>query len=256
MLKITIITVTYNSANTLNSAIESVLGQTYPNIEYIVVDGASKDGTAQLVKSYGDRIAQFISEPDSGIYNAMNKGLQLAKGDYIGFLHADDVLASPTIVADMVASIELSHPDVVYGNLEYVAKDDLNKTIRYWETDVFTPKRLKHGWMPPHPTVYIKNTIYRSLIGYDESFRIAADYELMLRLFTIPNLKTLNLRKTMVKMRVGGASNRSLRNLWLKSKEDMRAMKKNKMGGYPTLFFKMTSKVTQFVRRPKPYING
>jgi glycosyltransferase involved in cell wall biosynthesis len=253
MLKITIITVTYNSANTLNTAIESVLGQTYPNIEYIVVDGASKDGTAQLVKSYGDRIAKFVSEPDTGIYNAMNKGLKMATGNYIGYLHADDVLSSPTIVAEMVASIEANHPDVVYGNLEYVAKDNLNKTIRYWKTDDFTPQRLKHGWMPPHPTVYINNDIYRRLMGYDESFKIAADYELMLRLFTIPNLKTVNLQQTMVKMRMGGASNRSLRNLWLKSNEDIRAMKKNNTGGYATLIVKMASKLTQFVRRPNPH---
>jgi glycosyltransferase len=251
MTTISIITVTYNSASTLSTAIESVIGQTYPHIEYIVVDGKSSDQTAELVASYGTKISKFISEPDSGIYNAMNKGLKLATGDYIGFLHADDILATPTIVEQMVHMIDAEHPDVLYGNLAYVAKDNINQTIRFWETQDFEPRLLKQGWMPPHPTLYVKNRLYQQLKGYNETYRIAADYELILRLFTIPQLKCTNLKTVMVKMRVGGASNKSVKNLLQKSSEDLRAMRTNNVGGAFTLIYKNLSKIPQFFKRSK-----
>ncbi|MFT3738834.1 MAG: glycosyltransferase family 2 protein [Breznakibacter sp.] len=251
MTTISIITVTYNSAHTLSAAIESVLGQTYPHIEYIVVDGASKDGTVELVRSYGTRIANHVSEPDNGIYHAMNKGISMATGDYVGFLHADDLLASPLVVEKMVGRIEKSQCDALYGDLEYVSKNNPDNVVRYWKSCDFSPALLKNGWMPPHPTVYIRKEIYKEIGGFNESFRIAADYDFILRLFSRYGNHTAYLDQTIVKMRVGGASNRSIANIIKKSQEDYKAMRNNRIGGIGTLLVKNFSKLGQFVRRER-----
>lgn len=251
MLTITIITVTYNSASTLATAIDSVLAQDYPHIEYIIVDGASNDGTADLVHSYGARIATFVSEPDKGIYNAMNKGIALAKGDYVGFLHADDMLASPNIVSQIAQMAQKGQPDAVYGDLEYVAKQQTGQTIRYWKSCPFEASLLKKGWMPPHPTLYVRKDRYEGIGGFDESFRIAADYDFILRLFSRPDIQSMYLGEVIVKMRVGGASNKSLKNIVKKSTEDLRALKKNHVGGLWALAYKNVSKVGQFVAKRK-----
>lgn len=245
-IRFSIITATYNSAATLPTAIESVLGQTYPHIEYIVVDGASTDGTQAIVQAYGTRIARFVSEPDGGIYPALNKGIAMATGDYVGFLHADDLLASPTIIAQM-AQLATDHAsDMVYGDLEYVGKENLNQTIRYWKSTPFEASLLKKGWMPPHPTLYVKRDWYQQIGGFDETFRIAADYDFVLRLFSQPEIHADYLNEVIVKMRVGGASNKSIKNIVRKSTEDLRAMRKNQLGGVMTLFRKNVSKLGQF----------
>lgn len=247
--KISIITVTYQSEGTLGTAIESVLGQTYANIEYIIVDGASKDNTADLVKSYGNGIAQFVSEPDHGIYNAMNKGLGMATGDVIGFLHADDILASPHTIEEIAQTFEKSEIGAVYGDLEYIDKSNTQKVIRYWKSQAFELPLLRKGWMPPHPTLYIKKEWIDKTGQFNEKYRIAADYDYILRLFKSPSLIVAYIPHTIVKMRVGGASNQSLRNIYLKSKEDYLALRRNKIGGWVTLLFKNLSKIEQFVKR-------
>jgi glycosyltransferase len=248
-MKITIITVTYNSASTLPTAIESVLGQSYPNIEYIIVDGASTDGTRELLESYGTRISKWVSEKDNGIYDAMNKGLRMATGDYTGFLHADDILASSTVIEEMVAVLTSANPDVVYGDLEYVQKDDVNRVVRYWQSCDFNRTLLKKGWMPPHPTVYVRTSLFQSLGGFDISFKISADYHFLLRLLSLNTIKAKYLNMLMIKMRVGGASNRSLKNIIRKSKEDYRALKISQVGGLRALLLKNIGKLHQFVVR-------
>lgn len=248
-MKISIITVCYQSGATLRQAIESVLSQQDADIEYIVVDGGSTDGTVAMLEGYGASISKWVSEPDKGIYDAMNKGLLMATGDLVGFLHADDLLAHPRIIAQMAQAADELKADVVYGDLVYVQKENPHQVVRYWQSCAFEPKLLKRGWMPPHPTVYVRRHLYDTMGLFDLRFRIAADYDLMLRLFRAPGLKTVYLPQVMVRMRVGGASNRSLKNIIRKSKEDYQALRKNHVGGIVALMVKNLSKVGQFFKR-------
>lgn len=248
-IKITIITVTYNSANTLQSTIDSIGQQTArENIEYIVIDGGSNDGTQEIIKANAQNISKWISEPDKGIYDAMNKGFNLATGDWIGYLHADDVLASKNTIEQVLVSIDHVDYNVLYGNLNYVKADNLNHTIRHWKSQIYHSKLLKQGWMPPHPTLYVKKELFTELKGFDTSFKIAADYDFILRLFSHRDTKPFFLDQLIVKMRIGGASNKSISNIIQKSKEDYRALKKNKVGGIYALTIKNISKLNQFFK--------
>ncbi len=246
-MKISIITIAYNSGHSIADAINSVLSQTYTDIEYIIVDGKSKDNTVEVVKSFGDRISKFVSEPDKGIYDALNKGVRMATGDVIGFMHSDDLFASDTIL-EKVAEIFKNHDtDSLYGDLQYVYKNDTNKVLRYWKSGKFTIGRLRRGWMPPHPTFYVKKKIYDQHGVFNTDFRIAADYDTMLRFLGKYRITTHYLPEVMVKMRVGGASNRSLKNIIKKSKEDMKAIHDNEFGSVLTLVLKNLRKLTQFI---------
>jgi glycosyltransferase len=246
-MKISIITIAYNSGHSIADAINSVLSQTYTDIEYIIVDGKSKDNTVEVVKSFGDRISKFVSEPDKGIYDALNKGVRMATGDVIGFMHSDDLFASDTII-EKVAEIFKNHDtDSLYGDLQYVYKNDTNKVLRYWKSGKFTIGRLRRGWMPPHPTFYVKKKIYDLHGVFNTDFRIAADYDTMLRFLGKYRITTHYLPEVMVKMRVGGASNRSLKNIIKKSKEDMKAIRDNEFGSVLTLVLKNLRKLTQFI---------
>ncbi len=246
-MKISIITIAYNSGLSIADAINSVLSQTYTDIEYIIVDGKSKDNTVEVVKSFGDRISKFVSEPDKGIYDALNKGVRMATGDVIGFMHSDDLFASDTIL-EKVAEIFKNHDtDSLYGDLQYVYKNDTNKVLRYWKSGKFTIGRLRRGWMPPHPTFYVKKKIYDQHGVFNTDFRIAADYDTMLRFLGKYRITTHYLPEVMVKMRVGGASNRSLKNIIKKSKEDMKAIRDNEFGSVLTLVLKNLRKLTQFI---------
>ncbi len=246
-MKISIITIAYNSGHSIADAIQSVLAQTYPNIEYVIVDGKSKDNTVEVVKSFGDRISQFVSEPDKGIYDALNKGIKMATGDIIGFMHSDDLFASDDII-EKVAALFVKHDvDSIYGDLQYVYKNDTNKVLRYWRSGDFSIRKLKMGWMPPHPTFYVKKKVYDQYGLFNTNFRIAADYDTMLRFLGKYRISTMYLPEVMVKMRVGGASNRSLKNIIRKSKEDMQAIRDNQFGTVFTLAFKNIRKVTQFI---------
>ncbi|MBN2167253.1 MAG: glycosyltransferase [Marinilabiliaceae bacterium] len=247
-MTITIITATYQSSATLQSAIESVLNQTANNIEYIVIDGGSTDGTIELLKKYDNRIKWF-SEPDNGIYDALNKGISKATGDYIGFLHADDLLASDTIIEKISTIINETNADAVYGNLVYISKYDTSKVIRYWKSCKFNPSLLKKGWMPPHPTLYIKRKFYDSIGIFNIQLKIAADYDFILRLFSLPGISTFYINDVIVKMRIGGTSNRNIKNIIKKSKEDYWALKHNKVGGIMSLFLKNISKINQFTKK-------
>jgi len=248
-VKISIITSVYNNQETIKDAMDSVLSQTYENIEYIIVGGASTDGTVEIVQSYGDKISKFISEKDKGIYDGLNKGISLATGDMIAFLHSDDIYASDSIIEEVVLTFKSDKSlDGVYGDLVYTPKADTDKVLRYWKSKEFDSSLLKNGWMPAHPTLFLKREVYERFGGFDLSFRIAADYDFMLRVLS-GGIKVKYLPEVLYKMRVGGESNKSIKNIILKSKEDLKALKKNNIGGVGTLVYKNLSKVIQFVNR-------
>lgn len=248
-MKVSIITATYNSSNTLPDTLRSLEEQTYQNIEYIIVDGASKDNTLEVVKSHCSRVATVISEPDKGIYDALNKGIQAATGDVVGFLHSDDLFAYPDAVKDIVDSFLESNSQAVYADLEYVSKNDTENTVRLWKSGQYSQKELKKGWMPPHPTFYMKRELYQQYGLFDLSFKIAADYDSLLRYLWVNNVSMAYLPTVLIKMRVGGASNRSLSNIIHKTKEDIQALKNSSLSWPRAILIKNLSKIPQFIKR-------
>jgi glycosyltransferase len=192
-----------------------------------------------------------VSEPDRGIYDALNKGIARASGDVLGFLHADDLYADRSVLARVAEAFSDPSVDAVFGDLVYVDKANTESVIRYWQAGEYTPSKLRQGWMPPHPTLYLRRELYERHGGFDTSFRIAADYDFMLRVLKGIGGKVVYLPHVLVRMRVGGASNRSVQNILRKSAEDLRALRNNGIGGVGTLALKNGSKVTQFLRRPK-----
>ena len=245
-LKISIISVCYNSSKTILDTIRSVNIQSYPNIEHVFIDGLSSDNTLEIIRSNSKRKNVIISEKDSGLYDAINKGILNATGDVIGLLHSDDILSSSEIISDLIAKTLDENLDGVYGDLQYVDKKNTNKAIRYWNSCEFNPNLLGKGWMPAHPTLILKREVYEKHGLFDLSYKISADYDFMLRVFKDSELKFGYLPKVITKMRVGGASNRSLKNIIKKSKEDYRAIKSNNIGDFLTLIRKNTSKLKQF----------
>ena len=249
MLKISLITVCYNSQATILDTLNSVMEQDYPCIEYILVDGQSTDGTLELVEPYLGRISHFISEPDNGIYDAINKGIRLATGDVLGLLHADDTFGATTILSKIAQTFEHSQADCVYGDLVYVSRDHPDQVVRYWKSGLYQPSRLRFGWMPPHPTFYTKRVNFEKYGLYDPTYKIAADYDLMLRFLGRFSLQAAYLPIVIVKMKTGGVSNRSIKHLITKSKEDLKALRSNKIGNIYSLIFKNISKISQFIFR-------
>jgi glycosyltransferase involved in cell wall biosynthesis len=249
MIKISIITAVFNSKATIGSAIESVINQSGVNIELIVIDGGSTDGTLDILKQFSDQIAVLVSEPDLGIYDALNKGIRHSTGDVVGFLHADDFLADSRVLSDISSIFMNSDVGCIYGDLQYVSKEEPSKVIRYWQSGDFKLSNLTKGWMPPHPTLYVRRQFYAQIGEFNINYRIAADYDFILRLFSLPELKPVYLRRVIVKMRVGGASNRSLNNIIRKSLEDWKVLRSNRIGGLFTLMYKNFSKIGQFFSR-------
>ncbi|MCA0132438.1 glycosyltransferase family 2 protein [Winogradskyella alexanderae] len=256
-MKVSIITATYNSEKTIEKALRSVLNQTHDNIESIIVDGQSRDETEVIVKhlitQYPSRSIRWHSEQDDGIYDALNKGINMASGDVIGFVHSDDLLASPDILQNMVNIFETENCDGVYGDLKYVQFNDPERVVRFWKSQAFKSGLLKKGWMPPHPTVFLGRSVYERLGGFDTTFKIAADYDFLLRLFLTSSFSIHYIPKTITLMRLGGVSNRSLKSILNKSKEDYRALKKNKVGGLGALLLKNSSKLSQFWKRDEKF---
>ncbi|WP_119290377.1 glycosyltransferase family 2 protein [Azohydromonas sediminis] len=245
-MKISVVTACYNCAATIADALASVAAQTHPAVEHVVVDGASSDGTWDVVRTWKASRLVACSERDRGIYDALNKGIARSTGDVIGFLHADDVFAGPDVLAWVAEAFADPEVDAVYGDLQYVRREDPARVVRYWRSGPFDTGLLERGWMPPHPTLYVRRALYERLGGYDVTYRIAADYEFILRLFRTPGLRAAYIPRVMVKMRTGGASNRSLRNIARKSAEDLRALRKHRIGGVHTLVWKNVSKLRQF----------
>jgi len=248
-LKISVITAVYNNRDTVAQALDSALAQTHPDVELVVIDGGSTDGTLQVLQGYADRLAVLVSEPDRGIYDALNKGIARASGEVVGFLHSDDLFADEHVLARIAQTFADPAVDAAYGDLLYVSKDNPDRVVRTWRAGAFTPGNLAHGWMPPHPTFYVRRKVYEALGGYDTSYRIAADYDCMLRFLGKGGVRAAYIPEVLVKMRVGGASNRSLKNILQKSREDYRALRVNGVGGLWALAWKNLSKLPQFLRR-------
>lgn len=246
-MRISLITSTYNSAETLQATFDSVRAQKHTDLEYIVVDGASKDHTVDMIKANEGLISQWVSEPDKGIYDALNKGIAMATGDVVGFIHSDDILADEHALSHISEAFEANDIDAVYADLQYVDRSDVGKVIRHWKSRAYEKGLFRKGWMPAHPTFYLKTAAYREHGVYDTGFRISADYELMLRMLVKHQLRACYIPQVLVKMRVGGESNVSLKNRWVANQEDAMAWKKN--GLKPALFtrwLKPISKISQY----------
>ncbi|GHB75729.1 glycosyltransferase family 2 protein [Persicitalea jodogahamensis] len=247
-MKISVITVAFNAENTIRDTIESVLAQDFGEVEYIVVDGKSTDATAEIVKSYGDRIARFISEPDQGIYDAMNKGIQLATGEVIGLLNADDLYASIDVLSQVMDTFLSSGSDAVYGDLQYF-DSGTGRVTRNWRAGGYRSGIFLWGWMPPHPSFFIRRSWYQKHGGFRLDMGTAADYELMLRMIHKYSAKLAYVQKVLVRMRAGGVSNVSVKNRLAANRNDRRAWQLNGIRPYPvTILLKPFRKILQFIR--------
>ena len=250
-MRVTLITATYNSGASIKTCLDSVVSQDYDVFEYLIIDGKSSDETLSIVEDFQQKypFIKLISEKDEGIYDALNKGVLLATGDVIGFVHSDDLLASKTVISEIVATLKNEKLDGVYGDLEYVRKEDTSKVVRFWKSRSFNSKLLSMGWMPAHPTLFLKKEVYEKHGFFNLTYKISADYDFMLRIFNDDSLKFVYLPKVITKMRVGGASNGSINNIINKTKEDYRAIRSNQIGGWFSILIKNTSKIKQlFIR--------
>ncbi len=235
-MKISIITVCYNASQFLESAIVSVLAQKYPDIEYIVIDGGSTDGTLSILETNSDRIDHIVSESDKGIYDAMNKGLALATGDVIGILNSDDFYPHANVINEVVSAFEMSPSvDMVLGNVNFVSPGQLDRLVRHYSSYHFKPWKMRFGFMPAHPGAFIRCSAYEKVGSYKLGYKIGADFEWFVRAFLVEKLKYVKLNKTLVRMREGGVSTSGLKSYWIISKEVIRALSEN--GIYSNLFF-------------------
>jgi glycosyltransferase involved in cell wall biosynthesis len=205
-MKISIITVVFNSAATIKDCIHSVAGQRFPAVEHIVIDGKSTDGSVEVIERSNGKIAKFISEPDDGMYDAMNKGIRVATGDIIGILNSDDIYADEFVLGDVVNAMEESKSDSCYGDLVYVERYNMDNVRRHWNSGSFRKENFRKGWMPPHPTFFVKREIYEKYGLLNTDFPLAADYELMLRFLYKHNVSSVHIPRVLVKMRAGGTS--------------------------------------------------
>ncbi|MDB9964279.1 glycosyltransferase [Vicingaceae bacterium] len=247
---VSIITVCYNSAKTIEDTIQSVTSQSYSNIEYLILDGGSTDNTMDLVNSFKNEIAFINSEKDKGMYDAINKGIELCKGEVIGILNADDFYIDDKVIGEVVAKMQEEKADSLYSDLYYVSANDTNKVIRNWVSGKYNRQKFLFGWMPPHPTFFLMRAAYEKYGNFNLSLKSAADYELMLRFLYKNNISTCYLPRPLVRMRVGGVSNVSLINRIKANKEDRKAWRMNGLRPRPyTMLLKPLRKVLQYVRK-------
>ena len=248
-MKVSVITAVFNGVDTIKDCIKSVSGQIYPDIEHIIIDGGSTDGTLEVIKRYTEKRVNIVSEPDNGIYDALNKGIRQASGEVIGLLYSDDFYAHDRVI-EKVADIFMKYNiDSCYGDLQYVDKNNPDKVIRYWKSSQYRHGKFKYGWMPPHSTFFVKKEIYNKYGYFNTNFKIAADYELMLRFLEKHKISTYYTPEVFIKMRIGGTSNRNIKNLIIKSNEDYRAWKVNNLnGGFYTILLKNLCKIPQFFK--------
>lgn len=251
MTKLTIITVCFNSYKTIESTITSIIMQDYNNIEYIIIDGGSSDGTLELIDKHKENINILISEPDSGIYDAMNKGLRYSTGDVITFLNSDDVYASDSIVSEMIKELDTLGIDLVYSDLVYVSRENCDHVVRFWKSCEYERGLFLKGWMPAHPTTFIKKHVYEKFGFFDIQYKFQADFELMLRFIEINNIKTKYIPKLSVIMKDGGASNNSIINTLRGNYEAYHACRRKHKLNVNFLFIprKILSRVPQFFKK-------
>lgn len=249
-MNFTIITATYNSYPAIKDCIGSIAQQSVKP-EHIIIDGQSEDKTLTTIKN-SPSVSQYISEPDKGIYDALNKGIQRAKGDVIGFLHSDDVLADDEVISDISKIFDENNAiDGVYGDLVFVKANDTNKITRYWKSTPFKHNNVKYAWMPPHPTLFLRREVYEKHGLFDTSFKCAGDYDFMLRIMQDKDIELAYLPKVITRMRIGGASTGSIKGILIKSKEDIRALR-NRGFKFPYLIVlnKNLRKLPQLLKRP------
>jgi len=241
-MKISIITVVYNNKETIKDAINSVLNQTYENIEYIIIDGASNDGTVEIIQSFENKISNFVSEPDNGLYDAMNKGIGLASGDIVGILNSDDFYIDNKVIQKVVDVFENEKVDSIFADLVFVKPDNLKKTVRYYDSGKFNPSKFAYGWMPAHPTFFVKKEFYVKYGVYKTDYKIAADYELLTRFLAKYKLSYFYLKLPIIKMRIGGVSTSGIQSNYILNKEIIRACRENDI---KTNWLKVLSKYPQ-----------
>jgi len=251
MEKVSIITAVKNRAVTIADTLNSLYGQTHRDVEHIVIDGGSTDGTLSILERHRNRISKLISEPDQGLYDALNKGIRAASGDVIGILHADDVYADEWVLNDVLRSLQDTGADTCYGDLVYVARTDPGKVVRYWRAKEPDRDRFLWGWMPPHPTFFVGRSLYEQYGFFNTELGSAADYELLLRFLYRHKVSSAYIPRVLVRMRTGGISNASLGSRLHAHRMDRLAWKVNGLTAYPwTLLLKPLRKLPQFAMRP------
>lgn len=247
-MKISIITVSFNSASTIEDTLKSVISQDYKNIEYIIIDGGSTDGTLEIINQYKKNIKTIVSDPDKGIYDAMNKGIELSNGDVVGILNSDDIYENNKVLS-LVNDAFTNDIDAVYGDIEYVDRLNLKKRLRLWKAGEFKINSFKWGWMPPHPGFFIKKSKYNEFGTYQLDLGSSADYELMLRMIVKHEIKLKYFPEIVTKMRMGGVSNKSVKNRLQANKNDRLAWKVNDLKPFWfTIWLKPIRKIGQFIR--------
>ena len=249
-MKISVITICYNSESTIEETLTSVAGQTHPDIEHIIVDGCSTDSTMEIVERHRERLAIVVSAPDGGIWDAMNKGIALASGDVIGFLNSDDHFASPVELEFVARAFEDPAVDACHADLVYVAGGDPGRVVRYWKSGDYRQGQFRTGWMPAHPTFYVRRSVYRKFGGFDLQFPLQADFELSMRLLEVHRIRSVHIPRVLVRMRIGGASNNSLANILKGNLEAYRACLKHGLPVTPLFMLrKILSRIPQFFSR-------
>jgi glycosyltransferase involved in cell wall biosynthesis len=249
-MKVSIITVVYNNQSTIDYAIQSVLSQDYHNIEYIIVDGNSTDGTVKKIQNHKESVNQFISEPDKGIYDAMNKGVKLATGDIIGILNSDDFYANENIISEVVNEFQNKKVDLVFGDIVFVKPENLDKITRYYSSANFYPKKFAWGWMPAHPSCFLKREVYEKYGNFKIDYKIAADYEILTRFMAKYGISYSYIPKVFVKMRTGGVSSANLKSNWILNQEIVRACRENGIEtNMAKVLLKYFTKIFQLIRR-------
>ncbi|MDD5175196.1 MAG: glycosyltransferase family 2 protein [Sterolibacterium sp.] len=245
------ITVCFNSQATIEDTLKSVATQTYADVEHIIVDGGSSDDTMAIVNSHRGHLASVISEPDRGVYDAMNKGIALSSGDVVGFLNADDIYADPTSLESVAQAFEAPGVEACYADLVYVDKQDMSKIVRYWQSKEYRYGMCRTGWMPAHPTFFVRRHVYEKFGTFDLQYRLQSDFELTMRLLEVHRIKSVYIPRILVKMRTGGMSNNSYSNVLEGNLEAYRACQKHGMGVTPLFILrKICSRLPQFFARP------
>ena len=247
-MKVSIVTSCWNRSKTIRDSIESVLSQDYPDIEYIITDGASSDGTVDIIKEYGDKIANFTSEPDRGMYEGINKGLKKATGEIVGLLHSDDVFYASDTISQIVNEFERTNADLIYGNGIFVKANEMNYVVRDWISGGYEKDNIKNGWLPLHTTVFIRRDVLENIVGYyNENYKISADTDWLIRCLYKNSIKVSYLNEYIVRMRMGGASTsfKTMRRKWA---EDLDVYKSHGINQYISLTLKIASKIPQFIK--------